>query len=83
MSENSLLIQQVWTTMSCLARAAKVKNGNLPGCAPVGYLNKRDGDKTWIEIDPILGVLIQKTFKLAADGAFRGEDFTGSADSTQ
>lgn len=49
-------------------RQRKLEVGGLPGCAPVGYINRRRGDKTWVEIDPINGPLVREAFKLAAKG---------------
>lgn len=48
----------------------KAENGGLPGCAPVGYLNKRVGVRAWVEIDPVKGPLVKEAFELAAAGEY-------------
>ena len=44
----------------------KAERGDLPGCAPVGYLNNRDGDKASIVLDEHMAPLVQEAFRLAA-----------------
>jgi hypothetical protein len=50
------------------AMAEKAQKGDLPGCAPVGYRNVRDGKKSWIEVDEETAPLIRLAFELAAKG---------------
>lgn len=47
--------------------ALKAKEGDFPGCAPVGYLNKSDGIKRYIAIDDDKASLVQEAFRLALD----------------
>lgn len=46
----------------------KARHGGLPGCAPVGYINKRRGKETWVEEDPEKSWLIKLAFELACEG---------------
>jgi site-specific DNA recombinase len=46
----------------------KAQAGGLPGCAPVGYLNKRRGEKTWVDVDPDKGPLVVAAFELVVEG---------------
>jgi hypothetical protein len=48
--------------------ARKAEKGDLPGCAPVGYRNVRDGEKCWIELDERMAPLVRRVFQLAAEG---------------
>jgi hypothetical protein len=51
-------------------RQRKIEQGGLPGCAPVGYVNRREGDRTWVEVDPVKGPLVREAFELAATGRY-------------
>lgn len=44
----------------------KAESGELPGAAPLGYLNLRRGAKAWVEVDPIVAPLVKEAFELAA-----------------
>ncbi len=57
----------------------KVENGGWPKLAPLGYLNKHDGNKSWIEVDPNLGPLISQAFKEIATGKWTLADWTQHA----
>jgi site-specific DNA recombinase len=46
----------------------KVENGGWPRVAPLGYLNKREKNSAWIEVDPENGPLITKAFKEFSTG---------------
>lgn len=43
----------------------RVRDGVLPGCAPVGYLNTHINGERAIVVDPKLGPLVQEAFRLA------------------
>lgn len=47
---------------------SKREAGGTNGRAPIGYLNKRIGKKAWVEIDPVMGPLVQEAFEMAATG---------------
>lgn len=51
-------------------RRAKAAAGGLNGCAPVGYVNRRQGSRTWVEIDPVQGPLVREAFELYATGEY-------------
>lgn len=51
------------------AKQEKARRGELPGPAPLGYLNKRTGKtKTTVVVDPDVAPLIQQAFRLASEG---------------
>ncbi len=39
---------------------SKAERGGLPGCAPVGYVNRRVGDRAWVEVDQVQGPLVRE-----------------------
>ena len=53
---------------AAIAMNAKAHLGDLPGCAPLGYLNTRRNGKPVVEIDSVAASLIQEAFNLAAEG---------------
>lgn len=58
-------------TQSALTRkgmARKAERGGLNGPAPVGYLNRRCGGETWVEIDPVKAPLVKAAFTLLSKG---------------
>jgi len=57
----------------------KVENGGWPKLAPLGYLNKHDGQKSWIEIDPKLDALVSQAFKEIATGKWTLDEWTRHA----
>lgn len=48
----------------------KAEAGGVAGCAPVGYINRRLGDRAWVEIDPVQGPLVREAFELMATGEY-------------
>ena len=50
--------------------ARKAAEGGLNGPAPLGYVNKREGKRAWVEIDPVVGPLVREAFDLAATGKY-------------
>lgn len=46
--------------------AEKAARGEISGCAPVGYVNKRQGYDYWVEVEPEQGPLVSEAFHLAA-----------------
>lgn len=54
----------------------KVENGGWTKLAPLGYLNKHDGQKSWIETDPKLSALVSQAFKEIATGKWTLEEWT-------
>ena len=49
--------------------AQKVRSGEYPSSAPLGYLNVRDANgKAWIKIDPDRGLLVKRLFTEYAKG---------------
>ena len=52
-----------------VAMAEKAKNGDLPGCAPVGYLNARRDGEVCVEVNSETAPLVQKAFMVAAEGS--------------
>ena len=49
----------------------KAEAGGTPGCAPVGYRNRRDEDgNAYVEIDPVQGPLVRVAFELMATGDY-------------
>jgi len=57
----------------------KVENGGWPKLAPLGYLNKHDDTKSWIETDPALGSLVAQVFKEIALGKWTLDEWTQHA----
>ena len=53
-----------------VAMAEKAKNGDLPGCAPIGYLNARRDGEVYVEVNPETAPLVQEAFAIAAEGSF-------------
>ncbi len=54
----------------------KVENGGWPKLAPLGYLNKHDDQKSWIDVDPKLGPIIARAFKEFAEEKWTLDDWT-------
>jgi hypothetical protein len=48
----------------------KLASGEGYGAAPVGYINRRVGDRAWIEPDPVTFPLIQEARQLHATGRY-------------
>lgn len=46
----------------------KIESGEHYGAAPIGYINRREGNRTWIEEDPEVGPLVREAFELVASG---------------
>ena len=46
----------------------KVENGGWPKQAPFGYVNKRDKNSAWIEVDPTNGPFVTKSYEEMATG---------------
>ncbi len=57
----------------------KVENGGWTKLAPLGYLNKHEGQKSWIETDPKLGALVSQAFKEIATGKWTLDEWTQHA----
>lgn len=56
-------------TLTREAKMEKARRGELPGPAPLGYLNRRTGKYvTTVEIDPHVAPLVREAFHLAAAG---------------
>lgn len=52
-------------------RRRKAEAGGVPGCAPVGYRNRRDENgNAYVEIDPVQGPLVREAFELMATGEY-------------
>lgn len=56
--------------LAARGRRMKAEAGGLNGCAPVGYVNRRRGDRTWVEVDPVMGPLVKEAFELASTGKY-------------
>ncbi len=54
--------------LSKQAMEQKAKAGDMPGCAPVGYLNKTERGRKYVAVDEAKAQLVQETFELAAEG---------------
>jgi len=48
----------------------KVENGGWPRLAPLGYVNKREKSKAWVEVEPQVGPQITKAFEEIATGSW-------------
>ena len=48
------------------AAATKVANGELPGPAPTGYVNRTDGRRKTIEPDPAMAPIVRMVFEIYA-----------------
>jgi len=57
----------------------KVEIGGWPKPAPMGYINKRDGNKAWIEVDPWYAPLITKAFNEMATGKWTLDEWADQA----
>ena len=49
---------------------SKAEQGGTNGPAPIGYVNKRVGKRTWVETDPVMELLVKEAFVLAATGKY-------------
>lgn len=58
--------QAGWTAKAKVAMREKARAGELPGRAPLGYVNRRQGNRTWVEVDQEVAPLIKEAFRLAA-----------------
>ncbi|BAS31202.1 recombinase family protein [Dehalococcoides mccartyi] len=56
-----------------------VENGGWPRKAPFGYLNKRDGEKAWIDVDPKNGPFVTEAFKEMGTGKYTLEEWAEHA----
>jgi hypothetical protein len=54
--------------LSKQAMEKKARTGDFPGCAPVGYLNKTEGERKFVIVDEMKAPLVQEAFRIAADG---------------
>ncbi len=57
----------------------KVETGGWPKQAPFGYVNKRDKNSAWIEIDPKNGPLVTEAFKEFGSGKWTLESWAEHA----
>jgi len=48
--------------------ARKAAAGGISGKAPLGYVNRREGSRTWVELDPLTAPLIVSAFELLDEG---------------
>jgi len=46
----------------------KVEQGGWPRPAPLGYVNRRDKNSAWVEVDPRMGPLMTQAFQEMASG---------------
>ena len=53
----------------------KAEKGGWPWLAPIGYVNKHDKHRAWLEPDPALGPLITKAFDEMATGKWTLRDW--------
>ncbi len=60
--------QIVWAESARQAQRRKAAEGGVIGAAPLGYVNRRRGDRTWVEVDSGTCPLVAEAFALAADG---------------
>ena len=57
----------------------KVEGGGWPKKAPLGYLNQRDGNRAWIEVDPHHAPHITEAFKEMATGKWTLKEWADQA----
>lgn len=57
----------------------KVENGGWPRLAPFGYINKRDRNQAWVEVDPRSGPFVREAFKEIATGKWTLEEWADHA----
>jgi hypothetical protein len=57
----------------------KVEIGGWPKPAPMGYINKRDGNKAWIEVDTWYGPFITKAFDEMVIGKWTLDEWADQA----
>ena len=57
----------------------KVDQGGWAWLAPVGYVNRKDKNNSWIDVDPELGPLITKAFQEMAMGKYSLDEWTSQA----
>ena len=48
--------------------AKKIAEGGTVGPAPLGYVNRREGKRAWVEIDLVSGPLVREAFHMAMQG---------------
>lgn len=60
--------------------ARKAAAGGTVGPAPLGYVNRREGENTWVEIDPVKGPLVQEAFGLATTGKYSIREIAATMD---
>jgi site-specific DNA recombinase len=46
----------------------KVEKGGWSRLAPTGYLNRREKNRAWVEVDPVMGPLMTKAFEEMSSG---------------
>lgn len=71
MKHSDPIIQAYYEELGHKASTAmfeKVRNGDLPGCPPVGYRNARYPNEPAIMVDEKLAPLVREAFELAATG---------------
>lgn len=54
----------------------KIKDGEWPGCAPIGYLNYMDGKYRKIKVDEERAPLVKSAFKEYASGLYSVDEIT-------
>ncbi len=57
----------------------KVAQGGWPWLAPIGYVNHKDKNDTWVDVDPELGPVITKAFQEMATGTYTLNEWTAHA----
>ena len=57
----------------------KVKQGGWAWLAPLGYINRKDKNNAWIDVDPEVGPLVTKAFKEMATGKYTLSEWTQHA----
>ncbi|HIE17806.1 MAG TPA: recombinase family protein, partial [Dehalococcoidia bacterium] len=57
----------------------KVENGGWPKQAPFGYVNRRDKNHAWVEVDPKNGPFVTEAFKEFATGKWTLESWAEHA----
>ena len=57
----------------------KVAQGGWPWLAPLGYVNRKDKNGAWVDVDPELGPMVSKAFQEMSTGKYTLDEWTDHA----
>ena len=57
----------------------KVAQGGWPWLAPLGYVNHKEKNNAWVDVDPKIGPMVTEAFKEMATGKYTIDEWTAHA----